>query len=381
MSKILSNKKVSFLFSLVLIIALGLIVSLALTRQENRNKASVIPSLYFTPSSTSENPLIKNVNDTFTLDLMVDPGNTAASFVTFAIQYDPEKLTVLSEEDVKINIAAFPNLLEGPFVNPASVEGTVSIGSDPTKGITVPTKVASITFKTLGNTAGSITTISHKNYSLILSVGANESASQNVLGLTSPSYIQINVPNSPTPANTNLNINVLLHGIGQSGDNRNPSSELSNKNPLHPQRKTFVEIYNHKNQLTASREAFINYASQSGSFSGVVNAGQLPPGGYIVKIKTEQHLKIQFPGIQNATSGGILNLQTVTLVTGDVNNDNRLDILDYNTLYGCYTSDLMPTPRNCNVANALKADLNDEGKVNLFDLNLFIRELSVQSGL
>ena len=132
--------------------------------------------------------------------------------------------------------------------------------------------------------------------------------------------------------------------------------------------------------LVATKEAFINYASTSGSFTGSVNVGKLSAGGYTVKIKTQQHLKLQVPGIQNVASGGALDLQTITLVSGDVNNDNKLDILDYNILYGCYTSDLMPTPKNCDSSNAAKADLTDEGKVNLFDLNLFIRELSVQSG-
>jgi hypothetical protein len=100
-----------------------------------------------------------------------------------------------------------------------------------------------------------------------------------------------------------------------------------------------------------------------------------------VKIKTPQHLRNQYSGIQQLNVGQTVNLAPISLVTGDVNNDNRLDILDYNALYGCYTSDLFPTPRNCTPENTVKADIDDEGHVNLFDLNLFVRELSVQSGL
>ncbi len=378
MIKKLPKKYLSVFLGIALVIFLGLLIKLTLTRQNTRNEASAVPSLYFSPSSSSTNFLNKNLNDSFTLDLMVDPGDTLASFVTFSIQYDSQKLTVLSTDDVKINTAAFPVILEGPYMHPDSVEGTVSIGSDPTKGIAVPTKIASITFKAIGPTNGSPTTINHKAISIILSVGANESASQNVLGLTVPAVIQINMP---PPADTDLNLNVLLHGIGESGDNRNPASDFSNKNPVHSERKAVVEVFNNKNQLKATVSAFINYASASGSFTGVANVGKLSAGGYTVKVKTEQHLKLQIPGIQNVASGGALDLQTVALVSGDVNNDNRLDILDYNILYGCYTSDIFPTPRNCTPENTVKADLNDEGKVNLFDLNLFIRELSVQTGL
>jgi len=177
-----------------------------------------------------------------------------------------------------------------------------------------------------------------------------------------------------------LNLSVFLHGIGKSGDNRNPSSDFSNKNPQRPERRSFIEVYNDQNQLTATTEAMIIYASSSGSFVGSANIGVATTGNYTVKIKTEQHLKNQFAGIQKISAGRTIDLPSISLVTGDTNNDNRLDILDYNILYGCYTSDLMPTPRSCAGDNSTKADLDDEGKVNLFDLNLFIRELSVQSG-
>ncbi len=393
MRNILTNKKTSFLLGIVLIITLGLIVSLSLTRQNIRNQASAIPSLYFSPSSTTSTPLIHDYNAYFNVDLMVDPADAIASFVTFAIEYDSSILTVENTSDISINTTAFPIVFEGPYLNPGRVEGTVSIGSDPTKGIVTPTRVATIRFKTIGHTGNSTTAINHKNTSMILSVGANEGASQNVLGLTVPAIIKINEPASPTPsmtpaptstptpANIKLNLTVFLHGIGQSGDNRNPSSTLSNKNPQRPERNTFVEIYDSLNRLTASKEAVIKYASESGNFQGVVELGNIANGGYTVKVKTEQHLRYLVPGIQNISSSDLINIPNITLVTGDTNNDNRLDILDYNILYGCYTSDLMPTPRSCPGTNSTKADLDDEGKVNLFDLNLFIRELSVQSGI
>ncbi len=240
MPKFLSNKKTSFVLGITLLVALGLLVSLALTRQNTRNQASGIPSLYFSPASTTDSPLIHELNESFNMDLMVDPADAVASFVTFAIQYDSSVLTVESPSDITINTTAFPVVFEGPYLNPGRVEGTVSIGSDPTKGVVVPTKVASIKFKVIGHTGSATTTISHKNTSMILSVGANEGASQNVLVLTVPAIVKINVPATPTltltptPADAKLNLTVYLHGIGESGDNRNPSSTLSNKNPLHP---------------------------------------------------------------------------------------------------------------------------------------------------
>lgn len=221
------------------------------------------------------------------------------------------------------------------------------------------------------------TAIADSNNQIAESNETNNLRTQMIPVLTQPAECTI----TPPPG-TSFNLTVFLHGIGNSGDNRNPSSELSNKNPLHPERKAYVDVFNNANQLVASKEAVIKYASVSGNFLGTVNMGNaLTSGNYIIKLKTEQHLRNQFSGIQSIVAGETKNLPGITLVSGDTNNDNKLDILDYNTLYGCYTSDLMPTPRNCTPEKKVKADLDDEGNVNLFDLNLFIRELSVQSGL
>ncbi len=71
-------------------------------------------------------------------------------------------------------------------------------------------------------------------------------------------------------------------------------------------------------------------------------------------------------------------MPTVTMVAGDVNGDNSLNILDYNLLVGCY-SDLLPAI-SCTQATKVKTDLNDNGDVNQFDYNLFLREITVQTG-
>ena len=67
------------------------------------------------------------------------------------------------------------------------------------------------------------------------------------------------------------------------------------------------------------------------------------------------------------------------LITGDVNNDNLLSILDYNQILDCF-SELTPA-RNCaETTKKQMTDVTDDGSVNQFDYNLFLRELSVQSG-
>jgi len=104
----------------------------------------------------------------------------------------------------------------------------------------------------------------------------------------------------------------------------------------------------------------------------------LTSGSYNVKVKAPQYLKKQIAGIQSIVAGQTLAIPTTTLVTGDVNGDNALNILDYDVIIGCY-SDFAP-PVSCSGTQSTDADLNDDGKVDQFDYNLFLRDLSVQNG-
>jgi hypothetical protein len=104
----------------------------------------------------------------------------------------------------------------------------------------------------------------------------------------------------------------------------------------------------------------------------------LASGQYIIKVKSDQHLRRAISGFVTLTAGTTQQLPSVTLITGDINNDNSLNVLDYNVIIGCY-SDISPAT-SCTASQKLAADINDDGSVNQFDYNLFLRELSVQTG-
>jgi len=187
-------------------------------------------------------------------------------------------------------------------------------------------------------------------------------------------------PPTSTPGGVTLALDIALHGIGAGGDNANPTgNSLSNKNPLHPVQSAFVQIFDSNNQLVTSATGEVQYDSNSGKYTGAVNA-DLPStnGSYIVKLRTNQHLVRLVPGIQTFTPGQTSQLPQVDLIAGDITNDNRVDILDYNSLLDCY-SDLGPAPA-CNDTKKVTSDLNDDDSVNQFDYNLFLRELSTQPG-
>lgn len=182
------------------------------------------------------------------------------------------------------------------------------------------------------------------------------------------------------PASTTLTFNVFMHGIGNSGDNANPTaSDMSNKTPLHPSRNVTVYVYDDQNNLATTKTGIITYSATTGTFKGTVDIGnQLQQGDYTVRIKESTHLRRLVPGIQQLAAQTNNILPNVEMVAGDVNSDNSINILDYNLLVGCY-SDLLPAI-SCTNETKLTTDLNDNGSVNQFDYNLFLREITVQSG-
>jgi hypothetical protein len=97
-----------------------------------------------------------------------------------------------------------------------------------------------------------------------------------------------------------------------------------------------------------------------------------------LRVWSSQYLWRRVQGIQIAGGNNETAVQA-SLVTGDTNNDNKINILDYNMLLDCYAD--LAEPKNCSDQSKKQiTDLTDDGKVNLFDLNLFLRELSNQDG-
>jgi hypothetical protein len=187
---------------------------------------------------------------------------------------------------------------------------------------------------------------------------------------------------TPTGAFTSISLTVFEHGIGHSGDNTNPNDySFSNQNPLHASIPANIQLYNLNNQLIASGAGVLSYDSTTGSYkSGLVCSGgnSFQTGHYNVKVKTAYHLRRLLPGIQHIQVGQNNSLPQITLVAGDINNDNQLNILDYNILLGCYSD--LAAAANCTADNKVASDLNDDGHVNQIDYNLFLREVATQPG-
>ena len=203
-------------------------------------------------------------------------------------------------------------------------------------------------------------------------------------GTPTPPPPTLTLTPTPTPAITRFALTLLLHGIGNSGDSANETaSSLSNQNPKTTTRPVTVDVFTSNpttGQITAvtSKTGTVTFQPATGNFMGTIAMGTiLQNQTYLVKVKTEKYLR-RTAGIPTVTAGTTIQLPQVTLIAGDAFSDNSLDVLDYNLLYGCYSGDA--PARNCTTEQKFQADLNDDGNVNQYDYNLFLRELGNRTG-
>ena len=146
---------------------------------------------------------------------------------------------------------------------------------------------------------------------------------------------------------------------------------------MHPTRHATITIYNGNNQQVAQAQGLLTYNQTAMNMQGNISVGNIAIGSYIAIIKMDGFLGTQFPNIISITSSNqTITLPSVSLVTGNINTDNQLDLTDYNALISCFGSKFGTS--SCQYPNT--ADMNDDGAVDGTDYNLFLRELSTQKG-
>jgi|GEM_PF-2892897 len=172
-----------------------------------------------------------------------------------------------------------------------------------------------------------------------------------------------------TPGGTQLAFELVLQGVGPNGGNQNPKK---------PGRELKVQVFDVNNKEVANKSGQITFDSQSQTFKGTVDLGviQSESSKFVIKVKTKRYLRKLIDGVTTLTLGALNKMPVTTMIVGDINNDNKLNIEDYNILVGCY-SDKANTSSCTDKENA---DLDDNGVIDGIDYNLFVRSLSVQEG-
>ncbi len=199
----------------------------------------------------------------------------------------------------------------------------------------------------------------------------------------SPSAV-ISVTPSPSLGITTGSLSIHFEGI----DSQN------NPHPHHPQRKLILSFYKTQNfsqnaDATVNTTVSFSPSDPNGSFiNNQIDLSSIPQGSYYVLAKSPEGSLRELLSPQPITisSGQVNSLSAITqnpmtLPLGDLNNDNSVDLTDYNILVDCYgTKATTSTCTAHNLSDQIKglfADINDDGEVNGIDYNILLRNLSV----
>lgn len=196
----LTGKKLLVLgFIVVLLAAIPITLFLVRTQSTDpRTRATPATRLYFMHNNSQQFPIQKNVGDTFTLDIMMDPGSNQVIAVALNISYDTTKLSVPQGGGLKEESSAFSSVLEQPVYNNGNITMTMTIGVDVTKAIKTTTKIATLTMKADNPTGSTPTQIKIAPSSQVTSTADPD---VNVL-LSNPPPASVIIGGSITPTTT-----------------------------------------------------------------------------------------------------------------------------------------------------------------------------------
>lgn len=172
------------------------------------------------------------------------------------------------------------------------------------------------------------------------------------------------LPPNLVPDETSIAINVVLGGIGPNGGNTDPKN---------CQKQATLQILdNNDSQVGNDIAVILGFDPASNTFKRIIVAPEeIPAGLYTAKVKVNGYLRKRIPGIISYSPTNPITLLQVTLIAGDVNNDNVINIQDFNLLVTCFEK---PVTGNCS-----PADIDDNGAIDGVDVNLFIKNLSTRT--
>ena len=164
-----------------------------------------------------------------------------------------------------------------------------------------------------------------------------------------------------------------------------------NTNPKNKDRQVKIEVFdNNSSGPILTKIGTVTYEDSTGFFKALVDMGDtLKTGDYAVKIQVIKPIgylrKLIPPGIVHVEAGETNRMPkvdpSVTLIVGDINTDNALNILDYNAYVSCF-GDRAKDKNICKDPDAV--DLNDDGKTDdrtdLTDYRWLFESFKVQYG-
>lgn len=173
-------------------------------------------------------------------------------------------------------------------------------------------------------------------------------------------------PTPIPPGMTSAHFKIALFGIVDS--------------PSRPNRKLNIEIFDpeNNNAKIADLTADIVHDPLVKQFKKNHVLDAIPKSGiYNIKVKSDGYLRRLILSVR-INKGNQNDVALATLIPGDINGDNKIDLLDYNLFITCYgTKANQPT---CDKTVLKLADFDDNIVIDGIDYNTFIKGLSVKEG-
>lgn len=318
-------------FKLIIVGALVSLLFIVITisqfqkRQETRSRAAG------EAISVILNPLTQSVNVGSTLNVAVTingaQNNISAVDITFS--YDANLLGNPTFQPATtfttiINNAATPGTIHFVGVNPTSnaiIGSSINIGTISLNAKAAGT--ATIGFSNIhvnaSGVAGALPVDTNNTKNGTYTIGGSQGVS--------PSPIPTIAPTGKG-GQTTVELSLQLTGVGAN------SSQGLNNNPKHSQRNVEMAFFSAQNQNVLSTIGTVTYNDASGLYKGSVLVN-LPTGAYIIKVRLDNTLWRQIPGIQNIDAGSTNQTPTAILISGDINHDNEINLIDYNLFVAC----------------------------------------------
>lgn len=173
------------------------------------------------------------------------------------------------------------------------------------------------------------------------------------------------------PDDTKLRFQFWTEGIGLD------TQKGKNNNPVRKEQPIQIQVFDIQNPGSSGGTKIkdvtgnASFNSEAITYGGIISIGSVIKSN-IYQIKTRFNNTLWRAQIVRLQSGQINNLIPYPLVLGDLDQNNVLDLVDYNALLSCYGT------KEC--ASKEKADLNMDGKVDEKDLNILLSGFAKRQG-
>lgn len=179
---------------------------------------------------------------------------------------------------------------------------------------------------------------------------------------TSPGTITPTTTTSPTQSR--LAFEIVIPGVGAN------TSAGENNSPVRTSLPIEIQVFNIQNSKVKDATGNLTFNPTYQTFYGNVDVSDLQNGAYTIKVKSGNSLRKALTS--QISTGQTTNLPSTKLVTGDLNQDNILNLIDYNIMISCYGD------KSCSQKEA--SDLNIDGKVDEKDLNILYNGFATRQG-